>query len=53
MIALFRQRPWLWVVVAFLILFAAWGAFFTLAIKFQPEKIEAPNADSEVQNPSH
>jgi hypothetical protein len=35
----FRERPWLWVVVAFIVLFSAWTALFPIAIKNQPEKV--------------
>jgi hypothetical protein len=39
MTSFFRERPWLWVVVAFIVLFSAWTTLFTIAIKNQPEKV--------------
>lgn len=35
----FRSRPWLWVVLAFALLFSAWTALFYIAIHNQPEVI--------------
>lgn len=32
----FAKRPWLWVFVAFGIMFSAWTVMFSLAIKNQP-----------------
>lgn len=40
--AFFRERPWIWVCVAFLVLFGAWTALFTIALNNQPEKIPLP-----------
>ncbi|MCB1230969.1 MAG: hypothetical protein KDN19_11910 [Verrucomicrobiae bacterium] len=34
-----RNRPWIWVWVAFFVLFGAWGTLFTIALKNQPEKV--------------
>ena len=50
MITFLKQRPWIWVWVAFTVLFTAWGTFFAIAIKNQPEKIplehlELPSSD--------
>ena len=39
MITFLKQRPWIWVLIAFVVLFTAWGSFFAIAIKNQPEKI--------------
>lgn len=36
------RRPWLLVVLAFLLLITAWSALITIAVKHAPEKIEAP-----------
>ena len=35
----FGKRPWLYVVIAFMIMFTAWGFMFTLAIKHRPETV--------------
>lgn len=37
--AYLRERPWIWVVVAFVLLFSAWTTLFTIALKNQPEKV--------------
>lgn len=34
-----RERPWIWVVIAFVLLFSAWTTLFTIALKNQPEKV--------------
>ena len=34
------KRPWIWVFVAFGIMFSAWSVMFTLAIKNQPANVE-------------
>lgn len=34
------SRPWIWVFVAFGVMFSAWTVMFTLAIKNQPERVE-------------
>ena len=34
------KRPWIWVFVAFGIMFSAWSVMFTLAIKNQPVNVE-------------
>lgn len=39
MITFLKQRPWIWIWVAFAALFTAWGTFFAIAMKNQPEKI--------------
>lgn len=33
------RRPWLWVVLAFVVLLSAWGVLFYIAIKNQPEVV--------------
>lgn len=40
--AFLRERPWIWVCVAFLVLFGAWATLFTIALNNQPEKIPLP-----------
>jgi len=35
----FASRPWLWVVLAFTLLFSAWGVLFYIACKNQPESV--------------
>ncbi len=37
--AFFRQRPWLWIVLGFIVLISAWAVFMTIAIKNQPESV--------------
>lgn len=34
------KRPWLFVVAAFMLLFAVWGTMFTLAYKYQPKTVD-------------
>ncbi|MDB6140781.1 MAG: hypothetical protein JWO94_3853 [Verrucomicrobiaceae bacterium] len=34
------RRPWIWVFVAFGIMFSAWTVMFTLAMKNQPANVE-------------
>lgn len=41
-----RERPWLWVWVAFIVLFSAWGTLFTIALTHQPERIPMPEFSS-------
>jgi|GEM_PF-856749 len=36
----FKKRPWLWVVVAFVLLISAWTVLITLALNNQPETID-------------
>ena len=36
-----RERPWIWIWVAFVALIGAWGALFALAVKYQPEPVPA------------
>ncbi len=36
----FKKRPWLWVVVAFILLIAAWTTLITISVKNQPEMVE-------------
>ncbi len=35
----FSKRPWLWVVVAFLLLIAAWTILIKIAVNHAPEKV--------------
>ncbi|WP_395736735.1 hypothetical protein [Prosthecobacter sp.] len=35
----FGQRPWLWVVFAFVVLISAWSALFYIALNNQPEAV--------------
>ncbi len=37
---LFRKRPWIWVIVAFLLLIGAWTTLILIALKNQPQNIE-------------
>ena len=40
MMKIFQKRPWLWIVLAFILLIAAWAVLITIAVNNQPEKIE-------------
>lgn len=40
MIQIFKKRPWLWIVMAFILLIAAWAVLITIAVNNQPETIE-------------
>ena len=45
------SRPWIWVFVAFALMFSAWSIMFSLAIKNQPQNVElAHGAKEEVIN---
>ena len=35
-----KKHPWIFVVLAFLLLISAWSALITIAVKHAPEKIE-------------
>lgn len=35
-----KNRPWIYVVLAFLLLIGAWSALITIAVKHAPQKIE-------------
>jgi len=37
---LLRKRPWLWIVLAFVLLIAAWAVLITIAVNNQPERVE-------------
>ena len=39
MMNLLRRKPWLWIVLAFVMLIAAWTVLITIAVRDQPEKI--------------
>ena len=49
--AFFRKRPWIWIYVAFLVLFGAWTTLFTIAYKNQPEQIPLWQAVEENSKP--
>ena len=38
--AYLSRHPWLYVVLAFLVLLTAWSALITVAVKHSPQKIE-------------
>ena len=40
MIEMFKNRPWLWIVVAFLLLIGAWTTLISIAITHQPATIQ-------------
>ncbi len=35
-----RQRPWLWIILAFLILISGWSVLLHLASKYRPANVE-------------
>lgn len=35
-----KKHPWIFIVLAFLLLIGAWSALITIAVKHAPEKIE-------------
>ena len=39
MMNLMRKKPWLWIVLAFVVLIAAWSVLISIAVNNQPEKI--------------
>lgn len=44
------RHPWIFIVIAFLILIGAWAGLVTLAVKHAPEQIEVhPQATPETQ----
>lgn len=52
----FTKRPWILVVVAFIVLISAWSIFFYIALNNQPEKIPlqhevAKDTDPPAENP--
>ncbi len=49
--AFLRQRPWIWVFVAFLVLFAAWTILFTVAFRNQPETVPVSPLPLESDHP--
>ncbi len=40
LLAFMSRHPWIFVVLAFVILMGAWGTIITLACKYGPEEIE-------------
>ena len=40
LIAFLNRNPWIYVVLAFALLIAAWSTLVTIALKHSPEKIE-------------
>ena len=40
-----NRHPWLYVVLAFLLLIAAWSSLITITVKFRPQAIEVPAAN--------
>jgi len=38
----FNRHPWLYVVLAFLVLIAAWATLFSITMNNQPEVIRVP-----------
>lgn len=46
MIAFVRDRPWIWIVFAFIVLIGSWVVLFKVAIENGPETIEIPTTAS-------
>jgi hypothetical protein len=42
----FFRRPWLFVVLAFVVLIVAWTTLITIAVKNSPEVVPVPPPDS-------
>lgn len=40
MMGMLRRHPWLWIIVAFLLLIGAWTALISIAVKNKPASIE-------------
>ncbi len=38
--AFVSRNPWIYIVLAFIILLAAWSTLITIAVKYSPEQIE-------------
>ena len=38
--ALMNKHPWIYVVLAFVVLITAWSTLITIAVKHSPQKIE-------------
>lgn len=36
------KRPWLLIILAFLLLIGAWTAMITIAVRHSPQSVEAP-----------
>lgn len=46
MITFLRERPWIWIVFAFVILISSWVVLFKIAGKYRPEPIEIQTVES-------
>ncbi len=47
----FAQRPWIFFILAFVVLIAAWTVFIIIAVKNQPEAVPlATQAQEQTQN---
>jgi hypothetical protein len=44
MIRCLAERPWLFIVAAFVILVSVWTCFITLAVRHAPQNVEIPAA---------
>ena len=49
MISFLKNRPWIWVWVAFGVLLSAWTILVTIAVNNQPEKIPLEHLQSSTQ----
>lgn len=43
----FAKRPWIWVIIAFVILISAWSTFIRIALNNQPEQIPLEHAQKQ------
>lgn len=51
MITFFRERPWIWIVIAFVILIAGWIFLLRLASEHRPETISIDTNTTDVSRP--
>ncbi|MDF1737653.1 MAG: hypothetical protein P1U86_00735 [Verrucomicrobiales bacterium] len=49
MIHFFQKRPWIWVIVAFIILMTGWAFLLRLSITHLPESIPPKSAEKSEQ----
>ena len=51
MTPILRKRPWLWIIVAFLLLIGAWTGLIMIAVKNKPQSIELEPPPPKEQEP--
>ena len=44
-----KKRPWIWVIIAFVILITAWVFLLRISITHRPESIELPTVETSEQ----